>query len=115
VFLRAGRVLCIRYIKNGLNTGFQNNKKPNKNEREKNVFVGDFEDRIELFADKTTAYDIVKQAALNKLGKFTKADIMELCPTVGRASVENALKKLVEENVLVRHGSGRATFYKKSE
>ena len=75
----------------------------------------DFEERIEIAADKSTAYDIVKQAALNKLGKFTKADIMELCPTVGRASVENALKKLVEENVLVRHGSGRATFYTKSE
>ena len=59
--------------------------------------------------------EIVKQAALNKLGKFTKADIMELCPTVGRASIENALKKLVEENILVRHGSGRATFYTKSK
>ena len=60
--------------------------------------------------------EIVKQAALNKLGKFTaNADIMELCPTVGRASIENALKKLVEENILVRHGSGRATFYTKSE
>ena len=75
----------------------------------------DFEERIEIAADKTTAYDIVKQAAMNKLGKFTKADIMELCPTVGRASAENALKKLVEENILVRHGSGRATFYTKSE
>lgn len=41
--------------------------------------------------------EIVKQAALNKLGKFTKADIMELCPTVGRASIENALKNLLKK------------------
>lgn len=75
----------------------------------------DFEERIDLIGDKSTAYDIVKEAALSKLGKFTKADIMELCPTVGRASAENALKKLVEEKIIVRHGSGRATFYTKNE
>lgn len=71
----------------------------------------DFEERLEIISGKLSAYDMVKTAALNKLGKFTKADIMELCPTVGRASVENALKKLVEEGTLQRHGSGRATFY----
>lgn len=71
----------------------------------------DFEERLEIISGKLSAYDMVKTAALNKLGKFTKADIMELCPTVGRASVENALKKLVEEETLQRHGSGRATFY----
>ena len=71
----------------------------------------DFEERLEIISGKFSAYDMVKSAALNKLGKFTKADIMELCPTVGRASVENALKKLVEEGTLQRHGSGRATFY----
>ena len=71
----------------------------------------DFEERLEIISGKLSAYDMVKTAALNKLGKFTKANIMELCPTVGRASVENALKKLVEEGTLQRHGSGRATFY----
>ena len=71
----------------------------------------DFEERITLISGKTASYDIVRRATMNKLGKIIKADIMELCPTIGRASVENALKKLVEEGVLIRHGSGRATFY----
>ncbi|MCH5296913.1 MAG: Fic family protein [Ruminococcus sp.] len=71
----------------------------------------DFEERITLISDKSSSYDIVKTATMNKIGKITKADLMELCPTIGRASVENALKKLVEEGALIRHGSGRATFY----
>lgn len=36
---------------------------------------------------------------------------MELVPSISRASIENSLKKLVEENKIKRHGKGRATFY----
>lgn len=36
---------------------------------------------------------------------------MELVPSVGKASVENSLKKLVEEGVVEKHGNGKATFY----
>ena len=75
----------------------------------------DFEDRISVVGKKMSSYDIVRKAALNKLGKFTKADILELCPTIKKASAENALKKLVEEGVLTRHSSGRATFYTRNE
>lgn len=75
----------------------------------------DFDERLELIGGNRTSYDMVKQAALNKLGKITKSDIMELCPNISRASAENALKKLVEEGVLIRHGSGRATFYTRNE
>ncbi|WP_256447894.1 hypothetical protein [Intestinimonas sp. MSJ-38] len=38
-------------------------------------------------------------------------DLIELCPTLGKTSVESSIKKLVEEGVLIKHGSGRATFY----
>ena len=71
----------------------------------------DFEERINVVGEKQSAYDIVRNAATHKIGKFTKNDILELCPTIGKASIENALKKLVEEGILARHGNGRSTFY----
>ena len=36
---------------------------------------------------------------------------MELCPEIGRASVENALKKLCEEGKIEKIGAGCSTFY----
>ncbi|WP_265103531.1 MULTISPECIES: hypothetical protein [Agathobaculum] len=36
---------------------------------------------------------------------------MELCPTISRTSVEGALRQLIKEGAISRHGSGRATFY----
>ena len=71
----------------------------------------EFEERINIVGKKQSSYDIVKTAVMNKIGKFTKSDILELCPTIGKASIENALKKLVQEGLLVRHGNGRSTFY----
>ena len=44
-------------------------------------------------------------------GKFTKSDIMELCPEIGRESVENALKKLCDDVIIKKHGGGRSVFY----
>lgn len=71
----------------------------------------EFEERIDIVGEKLSSYDIVKSAVVNKIGKFSKSDMLELCPTIGKASVENALKKLVKEGVLIRHGNGRSTFY----
>lgn len=71
----------------------------------------DFEERVNLFDLKPSALEQVKRAIGNKLGKFTKSDIMELCPSISRASVENSLSKLVEERYIERHGKGRGTFY----
>lgn len=67
--------------------------------------------RIEPVDGKRPSLEVVRQAAESKLGKFTKADMMEMCPTPGKTSVESSIKKLVEEGILVQHGKGRATFY----
>ncbi len=75
------------------------------------VAYREFEERIDIVGEKLSSYDIVKSAVMNKIGKFTKSDMLELCPTIGKASVENALKKLVSEGILIRHGNGRSTFY----
>lgn len=71
----------------------------------------DFEERVDLYDLKPSALDQVKRAIDMKLGKFTKSDIMELCPSISRASVENSLSRLVEEKYIERHGKGRGTFY----
>lgn len=71
----------------------------------------DFEQRVILVEDKASAIDLVRNAVNNTIGKFTKSDIMELVPSVGKTSVENSLKILIEEGVVGRDGKGKATFY----
>ena len=53
----------------------------------------DFEQRVILVEDKASAIDL------------------ELVPSVGKTSVENSLKILIEEGVIGRDGKGKATFY----
>lgn len=45
------------------------------------------------------------------IGKFTKNDVTERVPSIGKTSVENALRALLEEGVIGREGKGKATFY----
>lgn len=71
----------------------------------------DFEDRVSLVDGKLSSLELVRRATQKKVGKFTKSEIVELCPSIGKASVENALKKLVESETLTRHGTGKKTFY----
>lgn len=71
----------------------------------------DFEQRVILVEDKSSAIDLVRNAVNNTIGKFTKNDIMELVPSVGKTSVENSLKILIEQGVIGRDGKGKATFY----
>ena len=75
----------------------------------------DFEDRINVVSNKMSALDIVRKAVESKIGKFKKSDILELCPTIGKASVENAIKKLVDSGEIIKCGSGRSTFYIRSD
>ena len=58
-----------------------------------------------------SSFEMVEKAVNSKLGKFTKSDIMELCPEIGRASVENALKKLCDDGIIKKHGGGRSIYY----
>lgn len=79
----------------------------------------EFEDRVRIMDDtgvKSSSYDIVKAYIANKLGKFTASDILANCPGVGRSSVFNALKKLIDEGFIEKHGERKNTFYvKKSD
>ena len=71
----------------------------------------DFEARVDLFDEKLPAVELVRRAVGQKIGKFTKSEIMEFVPSIGKASVENSLKKLIEDGTIQRHGKGKATFY----
>ena len=77
-----------------------------------------FEERVGIIAGKgntSNAYDIVKKYAEEKVGKFTGAEVVAHCPSIGRSSVLAAIKKLVEEGSIIRYGSGRSTYYVKAD
>ena len=71
----------------------------------------DFEDRFALVETKRSALETVRLATQNKIGRFTKQDIRELCPYLSVSSVEGALRKLVASGELKREGSGKSTCY----
>ena len=76
----------------------------------------EFEERVGIMDDvgvKSSTYDIVKSYVDNKLGKFTAADVLANCPSVGRTSVFNALKKLTSKGYVEKHGERQKAFYVK--
>jgi len=78
----------------------------------------EFEERVGLMTatgGKSSAYDIVKTYTEEKIGKFTGAEAVAHCPSVGRSSVLAALKKLTEEGYIIREGAGRSTFYVRAD
>ena len=71
----------------------------------------DFSDRFEIVAEKLPAVDVVRKATQNKIGRFTKQEIRELCPALSLSSVEGALRKLVASGELKREGTGKNICY----
>lgn len=71
----------------------------------------DFEDRFSIIEEKLPAIDMVRKATLNKIGRFTKQDIREICPSLSISSIEGSLRKMVSSGELKREGSGKSTFY----
>lgn len=71
----------------------------------------DFDERIKLVS--TSSLDTVKNAIDSTLGKFTKRDILELCPSLSASTIERHLKKLAAEGYIIKKGSGKNTFYLK--
>lgn len=71
----------------------------------------DFEERFALVERKLPALEMVRQATMNRIGRFTKQDIRELCPTLSVSTIEGALRKLIEMEEIRREGSGKAIRY----
>ena len=53
---------------------------------------------------KLPALEMVRRASKNKIGRFNKQDIRELCPTLSDSSIEGALRKLVSDGELKKEG-----------
>lgn len=75
----------------------------------------DFEDRMRLVSENHSAIEMVKKAVENEIGKFTKNDIVAMCPSLSNSSVESSLKQLAKEGFIEKHGASRATYYVKIE
>ena len=75
----------------------------------------DFEDRFAIVETKRSSIDMVRLASQNKIGRFSKQDIRELCPALSISSIEGALRKLVENGELRREGTGKNTCYYRVE
>ena len=71
----------------------------------------DFEDRFALVETKLSALETVRLATQNKIGRFSKQDIRELCPSLSISSIEGALRKLVAEGEIKREGNGKNIRY----
>ena len=71
----------------------------------------ELDERIELVVEKLPAYEMVKVVVEKMLGSFSKREILERCPSIGSSSVEMALKKLKDEQVIKTIGAGRNTRY----
>ena len=71
----------------------------------------DFEERFELVEEKLPALEVVRKATMSKVGRFSKQDIRELCPSLSISSIEGALRKLVASGELKREGNGKNICY----
>lgn len=78
----------------------------------------ELDERISLVNEKgskNNIYDVVKKYCQNKIGRFTSADVIRDCPSGGRSRIFDSLKKLVDEGIIERKGSGRSSYYVKVE
>ena len=71
----------------------------------------DFEDRFALVETKLPALETVRLATQKKIGRFSKQDIRELCPSLSISSIEGALRKLVDLGEIKREGNGKNIRY----
>ena len=71
----------------------------------------DFADRFALVEQKLPALETVRLAVQQKIGRFTKQDVRDLCPVLSLSSVEGALRKMVADGEIKREGAGKNTQY----
>lgn len=78
----------------------------------------EFEERVGIMTlggKRSGAYDIVKAYMTSRVGKMTGGEIVAACPGVGRSAVYGAVKRLLEEGIIVRYGLGRSTYYVRAD
>ncbi len=71
----------------------------------------ELEESFNAVDSKMSAVEMVRKATRKKVGRFSKQDVMALCPSLSISSVEGALRKLVIDGELRRDGNGKAIRY----
>ena len=64
---------------------------------------------------KSSAIDIVRAAVESRIGKFTKTEILNICPTLSRSSVEGGLREMIVSGEIQRFGKGKSTYYLRTD
>ena len=72
----------------------------------------EFYGRLSLIKESSFSKpDKIREVIKNKLGKITKAEIMEKCPDVSHITVQRTLRELQEKGEIKKIGNGRYTSY----
>lgn len=71
----------------------------------------ELEKRVSIVCEKQSGIETVRKAILQTIGKFTKNDLLSLCPNIGKSTIENSLKTLQKSGEILRHANGKNTFY----
>ena len=74
----------------------------------------EFEERVEYMRHRGMSKpDRIKSVFDRKVGKITKADIVQLCPDISMTTIENTLNSLYVSGYIEKHGKSRGTYYTK--
>ena len=68
----------------------------------------DFDERMDILSPSA---DTVRSAVESRIGKFSKREILELCPNLSSATVERKLRSMVQQGELAKLGNGKSTVY----
>lgn len=72
----------------------------------------EFSERAELLADaKTGKAERVRKAVRDRIGPFSKSDVVESCPGVSEVTIERVLKELKNEGAVIQISGGRYSKY----
>ena len=74
----------------------------------------EMENKVNINNENSDSLGIVKNALNQIYGKITKTDLANLCPTISIKTVEAAIKKLVDDKILIKQGRGKGTYYIKN-
>lgn len=75
----------------------------------------EFENRVDYISEKgLSKAERIKAIIERKIGKITKAEILETCPDISKITVERTLAALVKVGYIIKIGAGRSTAYGKT-
>ena len=72
----------------------------------------DLDTRVNILIEKKSkaifqVQDIIK----TRIGKFTKSEILSLCPTLSETTIERCLKELLDQGLIKKYGDRKTAYY----